>query len=902
MHLKALDLNGFKSFALPTHLEFNPGVTAVVGPNGSGKSNVADAVRWVLGEMSLKTLRGKKSEDVIFAGSGMRAAHSMAEVTLTFDNADGRLPVDAAEVAISRRIFRDGTSEYEINAAKVRLMDIHELLIKAGLGERSYAVIGQGQVDDILRASPAERKEFFEEAAGVKQFQIKKESTLRKLETTRRNLIRVDDLVQEIRPRLNSLKRQAERAALREEIEKELTQTSLTWFGAELAAIDTAAAQDITALEKITAQRQKLEAEITALEKSHAAAGQAALEGQRRLLEQRIDQARQNISEFDQVRADVRRRQASLQEKELPLDLAMLPAQIAEIETQMDRLMRRAATLVPQVDALRNQVSKAERESEKTAKQVATLRAKLTEQRPGRALDHKEIAKLVKEIQQGFDRLLSQLQKVQTAPDLARLADMATLAEQPRQQLDVLAAKVKRSEPIDMTQLNQELDRVLEARDGILAELAGSREQLATRETEHKFLSKQIAELQTQLKNLKAQLVGAKKSGAAGAKKAALEAIKSELTDIEQRLATEDEQLRSLQHEQAQLDTEVTGIRKKTLASEEHLADVRHELASTIEQQGQLNVAKGKFDVRREDLLGETKEFLGEERAKSLARGGADALTPDARTKLKAKIDALRKKLEQAGGIDETVMQEYRETNERFEFLSTQSKDLAEASDKLREVIHELDQKIHRLFFDSLTAINVEFDRAFKVLFSGGTAKLLPLRPVRKVAQPSDAIDAAVDAAANSSATARAATDRESPLTPEDEVTREVERLRESDTIAGVDIKATPPGKKLQTIGMLSGGEKALTSIALLSGILATKPSPFVILDEVDAALDEANSRRFARIIKSLAAKTQFITITHNRETMRHAGILYGVTMQKDGVSKLLSVKLDSVDSVVALR
>jgi chromosome segregation protein len=893
MHLKSLSVNGFKSFALPTTLEFTRGVTAIVGPNGSGKSNVADAARWVLGEMSLKTLRGKKSEDVIFAGSRLRAGHSMAEVTLLFDNADGRLPVDAAEVSVTRRLFRSGDSEYEINGAQVRLRDLHELLTKAGLGERSYAVIGQGQVDAILRASPAERKEFFEEAAGVKEFQSKKEQTLRKLETTRRNLVRVDDLVKEIRPRLASLKRQADRASLREQLQKELRTKSLVWFGAELAAIEASAESDLKQLGIVSKEREAFEQKIADLEKTHTAAEEQALAEQRTLTQNRLSESRQTLGELAAEQAEVNRRQASLEERELPADLSMLPTQIVENEARLAQLTRRAASLVPEVEKFREEVSRAEKESAATADKVKLLREKLSKGQPKKNLDQREIATLLKELNRSYDQLVSSLKTIQTLDDLPEVLE---LAAKPRVHLDQLLTRVERSQPIDSTSLNQQLDRVLESRDEILAQLAGSREQLARRDTEHGLLQKQIAQLTRTINDHKRQVTGSKKGGAKGAKLAALQGIKDELKELAQKIAVMDEQVRSLEKELVDLDTQSQSLRTKNRQGLEAVKEFRDKLTAVVEKQSLLNIEKGKYDVRREDMLAEARDLLGNDAATTLSRGGGQTLDQAKRDSLKNTLDALRKKVEQAGGIDETTLDEFKETQERFDFLTTQSQDLATASDKLREVIVQLDTQIHQRFAKSLEQINTEFDKAFKVLFNGGTAKLTPMRAPRKKAKTDAELEAELAGSAEANVANAKVDDQE------DEITQEVEKLRASDGIVGVDIKANPPGKKLQGIGMLSGGEKALTSIALLSGILATKPSPFVILDEVDAALDEANSRRFAKIIKSLAGKTQFITITHNRETMRQAGILYGVTMQKDGVSKLLSVKLDAVtkDRVLA--
>jgi len=877
MHLTSLDVNGFKSFALPTHLTFTKGMTAIVGPNGSGKSNVADAVRWVLGEMSLKTLRGKKSEDVIFAGSHSRARHSMAEVSLTFDNSDDSMPVDAAEVVISRRLYRNGDSEYEINGTIVRLMDVQSVLVASGLANRGYAVVGQGQVDAILRASPLERKDFFEEAAGVKQFQSKKDQALRKLETTRRNLIRVDDLLKEIKPRLASLKRQADRAALRDELQRDYHKKTSLWFSAELASLDQAAKKDVQELERLEKSRETLDRQVSALEQEHSGEEERKIEEERDLVSERLEKARGSLSELIADRNEKKQKRAALESGVLPEDVSDLPTQLASHESALDRLTRRAKSLVPQIESIRSQVTDAEKEQDKTSKQIAEIRKLMGIGTPKTSLDPKEINDLVHDLRASLTDLMQAVQAA-TAPEHLKKVQLAAMRS--RDQLDVLASKVKRAQPIDASELGTRLDSVLEARDIALATLATQRAQLATRETEHGFLTKQIGDLEQKIASYQKQIAGAQKGGSAGAAKAALAALTQELKETEQQIAIGEEQVQSLQQEIVTIDERVKTMRDTGRASEETLKKVRGQLAEIVDKHAGLQVTKGQYEVRRSDLIAEVEHMIGQAQTKALARGGADAYTSERRAELKLEVEKLRTKFDQAGAVDDEVLKEYEEIKKRNDFLSAQTSDLQQASNKLRDVIGQLDTKIQQLFTKQLSLINLEFDKAFKVLFDGGSAKLLIVRPKIVIGKTISADNTP---------------EEDVQENPEDEVTREIERLKHSDKIAGVDIKATPPGKKLQGIGMLSGGEKALTSIALLSAILATKPSPFVILDEVDAALDEANSRRFGKIIKSLSTKSQFITITHNRETMRHASILYGVTMQKDGVSKVLSVKLDNV-------
>jgi chromosome segregation protein len=263
MYLRRLELQGFKSFAHKTVLDFEPGMTAVVGPNGSGKSNVADALRWVMGEQSLKLLRGKKSEDVIFAGSDKKSKLSVAEVALIFDNKDHKIPVDYAEVEIRRRVYRNGESEYLMNGSRVRLLDVVDALMRSGFGATNYAVIGQGTIDQMILAGPAEIKNLVEEAAGVKPYYIKREKTTRRLEQTEENLLRVSELVAEIEPRLRSLKRQAKRMEEREVVAAELKKLQSEYFGQQMFLLETEISAISGKLNIKQSQVDKLGAEIS---------------------------------------------------------------------------------------------------------------------------------------------------------------------------------------------------------------------------------------------------------------------------------------------------------------------------------------------------------------------------------------------------------------------------------------------------------------------------------------------------------------------------------------------------------------------------------------------------------------------------------------------------------------
>ena len=710
MYLKRLEIHGFKSFAHKTVLDFDPGMTAVVGPNGSGKSNVADALRWVMGEQSLKLLRGKKSEDVIFAGSDKKSKLSMAEVSLTFDNKDRKIPVEYGEVVISRRIFRSGESEYLMNNQKVRLLDVVSALMSSGFGATNYAVIGQWTIDQMVLAGPAEIKNLVEEAAGVKPYYLKREKTFRRLEQTEENLSRVSELLAEIEPRLRSLRRQAKRMQEREAVSLQLQQLQMEYFGQQTHVLQTERAAIMKSLaakqEVLTRLKQEIESFQKNLEKEEQHAG-------------RTDNF---VDEMDQ-------KLKVLEQKRLVL-----------------------------------------------AEKLAETRGKMRANAPA--------AVNFDEFQREFELILEKL-RPETADSV-------------KQQLKTLISRFKKP-----------------AQEGLSEEQA-----LLTRD-----LEQIIKEMQEQ-QRLKDQMIA------------------------------EERQKKSF------LTLEEKKYRSKSA-----------ELSQLKDEQNSLLVEKAKLDTRLEAINKELTEAFG---------GTLPDLTAYHKMQTSAdlpnKISKLKHQLELAGGVDDATMREYHETEERFSYLSTQCQDLNQAMVDLKSVTEELDQIIKKQFDEAFQRISGKFEEYFRILFNGGRAQMSLLKAAP---QNEDGMEEP-----DTEEVSQAHIDRVKQKTSQQE-------------IVGIEIKATPPGKKLATIAALSGGERALTAIALLCSMLAAYPSPFVVLDEVDAALDEANSIRFAKILGTLAHQTQFITITHNRETMRQAHTLYGVTMTQEGISKILSLKLEQAQEVV---
>lgn len=739
MHLEKLEIQGFKSFASKNTLIFpgliegsRRGLTAVVGPNGSGKSNIADAVRWALGEQSMKTLRGKKSEDVIFSGSDKKGKLGMAEVSLFLNNADGKAAIDYSEVVLTRRLYRDGESEYLINNAKARLLDVQLLLAKANVGQKTYSVIGQGMVEGFLNTSLSERKEFFDEATGVKQFQIKRDDSLNKLRASLENLGQAEMLLGEIEPRLSHLTRQVGRLKKRGEVESELRDLELLYYR--------------TIWHEINNRFKAANEKFLELEKGKGA-----------------------------------------KEKKL----AAVTAELNELQ--------RSAGADKEFDRLQKELSNLQDRRQKLQTELIKIEARLEIKREAPSVSVSP--ELAQELHKRLEKSLKLLEKAEAVNDLAGIKAAFSEIKKELSELHALTVMSPKKEPApkpaadsgERAQLEKDLQHVD-------ADIQNIREQLS------RFTGEQEAE--------------------------------------RQRLFSLQNNLQMLQQEMNRLTAELSDTKIESTRQETKLEDLEVDIREHL---------GGLKEVRDTPAHAEIDRFATQE-----------------------KIGQLRRQLELIGGIDPEIENEYITTKERYDFLSSQVNDLLATGQSLETVIEELDVTIKERFDKEFKVISEKFEQYFKILFNGGVAKIIKVMTDEE--------------------------DGEAKETPQEEVNtianQKLKRIKflqkyNATGLAGIEIQATPPGKKIKSISMLSGGERALTAIALISAIISANPSPFVILDEVDAALDEANSERLAKILDDLSHKTQFIVITHNRASMLRAAVLYGVTMQDDGVSKLLSIKLE---------
>ena len=761
MYLKKVEISGFKSFANKTTLEFLPagnfinekeakGITAIVGPNGSGKSNVSDAIKWAMGEQSMKSLRGKKSEDVIFAGSGTKARLSSAHVSLFFDNTDKRIPLEFSEVVITRKLYRSGESEYIINGSKTRLIDVADLLARAGIGKESYSVINQGMSDSFLNASPIDRRSVLEDAAGVKQYQIKKERALRKLESTRENMERVSGLIREIEPHLKMLKRQAEKAQQGKDIASKLKEKQTKLFS--------------FLWNEFQSQRQQFSKEKETL-------GASMMNMQR---------------EVDKMNDE--------------LNLESAVAQDGGVQQELEK----------KKSHIRHELNEIERELIISEGRVVVEREKMANQKMIEIIpvDLKYVQEKLKSIRESQERLIKRVEEIESLEDVQEIKEHARAIQQQLYDLYEESGKGEVTIKKDNSKETEEIQKKIDA--------------LESKKKELHLLE---------------------------------EKCKKEFEKIEKEIESEYQKIKKSRERFFQLEKETRG---------------RQEQLSVLKDQfNEAKIKLARIEVREEDLVSEIKEELKCE-ASALKYDGEEIN----REQLEKEIGRMKMQLEQIGGIDSMIVEEYNETNTRFDFLTQELKDLADALVSLESIIKEMDQRISVEFEKAFEQINKEFTKYFRIIFGGGNAHLTKIKIAARGSASLDEKNQDID-------NGESLENEETPKEKKEEV--------------GVDVFACPPGKKIANLSMLSGGERSLTALALLFAIIAHNPPPFSILDEVESALDEANSRRFGKILQELSGTTQFVAITHNRETMRQASLLYGVTMGEDGISKLLSVRLDQV-------
>jgi chromosome segregation ATPase len=753
MYLKSLELNGFKSFGKKSELEFSTPITAIVGPNGSGKSNTAEAFRFVLGEQSMKSLRGKRGEDLIWGGSADLARANRASVKATFDNNKRLLNVDFDEVVIERVVYRDGTNEYLINGSKVRLKDVSELLAAANIGASGHQIISQGEADRVLAASPRERKQMIEDTLGLRIFQYKKEESLKKLERTEENKKQVEALRRENAPHLKFLDRQM----------KELERA------------------------------RKLRTELVDVYHNYLKREEVYLSGEREALRGLREEPAQKLSETEERIRDLRHalEQAKAGDRE--------SEEILSLERDVSLRRQELAEQTRTVGRIEGQLTFEERRVEEERRRAT--------QEEGKPVPYRE-ARTFWEA-------------------MARILDSAQGKD--GEQVHALHHAVKEAQAL----LRRFVERhavqdVVEPDTSVLDRLRMERAQA---ESKIQSLEQAILELQARTAALRD----------------AIDKGKDENRELERELFT---------HMAAQ-----TELRAELTALDAREASLRRE-----EEEFKREIGEGIALIGRQ-VMGYKDYEPAEGSMLDLDTGAAEPRS--VQYERKHTLEKMKIRLEEMGGASaDDITKEYEDVKARDEFLQKELADLDASSASLRDLLADLDRELSTRFTQGVQEIGAQFNTLFTLMFGGGSATLRVVAAKKRGAIAS-------------------------MLFGEDEAPQDEDTGDE-----GVEVEVSLPKKRIQNLMMLSGGERALTSIALIFAMSQVNPPPFLILDETDAALDEANSRRYGDMIANLSQKSQLILVTHNRETMSRAGVLYGITMGADGVSRILSVKFEEAAAV----
>ena len=1052
MYLKSIEVQGFKSFANKTVLDFSPGITGIVGPNGSGKSNISDAVRWVLGEQKVKQLRGASMQDVIFAGTATRRPQNYASVSISFDNSDHALSLPYEEITVSRRLYRSGESEYRLNGSECRLKDIHELFYDTGIGKEGYSLIGQGQIDKILSGKAEERRALFDEAVGIVKFKRRKDIAEKKLEEEQANLERIQDIVSELEKQVGPLEKQSEKARKYLSFRDELVVLESTHFLQKLQYTEKLlqkleeAEKDLKATIEAEVKKQNalsesfkgLEEELLLLDEKEQeiSRGNEEDESRKKTLEEEIVRLKEAISGKEsssrhfQERVNALKEEASssigkmedlvsallsmkkkfqsfllfnTEEEKVKLDIQLIDSTISEAK----QIIR--STFYPDFDfdegiqekedaeassedaknfhAIETEIRALKKEGEEkqeafshlqrkradAEKTVTDKRASLQDflhQKERHRIQLENLQNLAeryegfgqavrkcmqeKEREKGLIGVVADVLKTKPEYELAlettlsgSLQNLVTEEEATAKRLleKLKREKLGRATFLPLSSIRKERDgrydsvRGEKGLIGVFADFvevpkscAGLENYLLSKVLLVDNLDNALAiarkyKHSLRIVTLDGELLqaGGALSGGAYRNSSSLIGRKREIDELVETLKAmereegerraslrrEEDALQELSSIEAEKREEILNLDKlyreklltfqgtvnaerQTLSTRvDFLTEQLHDYGERLEKnftdqmdleeenkntagsvekdQNQIHALEDKIrallekeEKRKESLsalknrqlrLEHQKEKLEDQSAQSASQLFEDYGIGVSQAKqyfdenlsdnpaLPSIIQDKKAEMKGLGSINLDSIEQYTEVKERYEFLRKQVEDLISSEESLREIIKDLDSGMRKQFHENFHKIQERFNEVFRVLFGGGSGKI--------------EIDDSED-------------------------------LLES----GISIIAEPPGKKLQNMMQLSGGEKALTAISLLFALQSLKPSPFCLLDEIEAALDDSNVVRFAKYLHHLTKNTQFIVITHRRGTMESADRLFGVTMQEKGISTLVSVDL----------
>ena len=997
MYLKALEIQGFKSFADKTRLTFEKEITGVVGPNGAGKSNLSDAILWVMGEQRTKTLRGNKMEDVIFGGTSLRSPMGFAEVSLIIDNSARIFDSDSPEVELTRRYYRSGESEYYINREQVRLKDINSLLFDTGLGRDGYSVIGQGRIADIISTKSTDRREVFDEAAGISRYRYRKEEAERRLERTDENLLRINDKIEELELQVGPLKEQSEKAKKYLLLRDDLRVREISAWMTTLDRIHERASSVQAEYEEASFALEKAKADLESL---YAASGSLSERMHRK--DEESEQARDRLSAKEAeaaacesalavIRANISGSEASAKRQEEDVSeqenrAAEVRGSIAENEQRLESIRKELESVQDEISANNNvlagcRMKIATREQAVSdASEKANRLSVETRSMDSRILmlsemekDYEGYSKAVKTVMReasrgtirGVHGPVSNLVRadeecalavetalgaagqnivIETRNDGRSAIEMLKRTDSGRATflpLDTIKGSVMKDVPVndpgfvgvayDLVTFSPEYSQIVAnllgktivvesltdairvsknnndryrivTLDGQMVHAGGSMTGgsaakgtgILSRANELRALKEKRKELEGQMEACREQLEKARSalaavrndldiamedrnalaakdsslraefsavgsttkqfeilleslSGDSDVRKKAIEDAKQQIALLRQQAREKEKELSRFAEATAVIRREIDEISKSKLELEGRRSRTEKSTQERSSEIIELERKKARIEQKKLSSDMEEKQILDKLwDSYELSYTTAQALRQPVENlqKLNREISDLRRQISALGTPNLGAIEEYERVSTRYEFLTSQRDDVEKAKGELLGIIRDVTKEMKSGFLDQFSLINEAFQQTFKDLFGGGKASL--------------------------------------ELEDEENVLE-----------CGIEIKCQPPGKALSSLTLLSGGEMAFVAIALYFAILKVRPTPFCVMDEIEAALDEANVNRFADYLRDMAGKTQFIVITHRRGTMEEADMLYGVMMQEKGVSTVLELDFD---------
>lgn len=980
MYLKEISATGFKSFADKLTISLDGKTTCIVGPNGSGKSNIVDAVRWVLGEQSVKSLRGDSNmSDVIFSGSKNRNALNVATVSLTFDNSDNYINIPYNEITVKRRVYRTGENEYFINNEKCRLKDITDLFLDSGIGKSSFNIISQGEVQKIVSESSYDRRVIFESAAEVLKYKKRKEDALKKLDRTHTNLERVNDIIAELEIQVEPLKEQSIKATEYLKIKNDLKNIEVALLSSEITTINEEYQLTKEKTEKLNneivnlgVQSNKSDTELLELKNNLLKIETTIKELNNKLLtltkeEEKINGEKNILKErqkYDASNSKVHENISALKEEKLKkeniihldkIDLDTLQNELDIVKSEINNLtllsntskkeyqdsfneynekIKLLADIEHKIGIIEDYINNGGTINNSIKSILNNPRLRGIHQTLGALLEIDEKYLKALDVSLGGSKQFIVVENEESAKTAInylkdnklgratffpisvikpRGVDLDTLnmvhnmqgfisilidvVKYDTKYYNVVSNQVGNVLLVDNIDNANKISKAINQRykivtlDGDIVHIGGTmtggslntsksifeeKHELETLKVKRREITEVISTLEENIKNSTSKLENNSEKirqkeitliqteEKYNTKKNALDVTNEEYNNIinelrslenlvDSSLSKEEDRIMKLYYETSRQKEEVIREISRNTKEKDKISSTIDNIEATNKLNNtalytkekelkNLEISISKMDVLLDNYL----RILSEDYEMTYEKARNNYILEMDSKEARILVNSYKNRIKQIGMVNVQAIEDYKRVSERYNFLNSQRDDLLNAKDTLLEIINEMDTVMKEEFLTTFNKIDKEFQEVFKQLFKGGSASL-------KLTNPDDLLE------------------------------------------TGVDIIASPPGKKLTSINLLSGGEKTLTAICLIFAILNVKPIPFCLFDEVEAALDEANVDNFGKYLNNYKDKTQFLIITHKKRTMEYANTLYGITMQESGVSKLVSVKLDNI-------